>query len=57
MFDIKDFNKWNIDKNSNKFGSGASEKIWLISNDENMRGIFKYPKIKKRYDFNRRILC
>ena len=30
MFESKDCNKWIIDTNG-EFGSGASEKIWLVN--------------------------
>ncbi len=43
MYRIKNFNSWSIDKES-PFGSGASEKLWLVSYDGAQKGIFKYPK-------------
>ena len=45
MFELKNFDKWTIDKDT-QFGSGASEKLWLINPDTNERGLFKFPKIK-----------
>ncbi len=30
MFKVKNFDAWIEDKVSGKFGSGASEKVWLI---------------------------
>lgn len=46
MIEIKNFDNWIEDKESGKFGSGASEKIWLINPDTNEKGIFKFPKVK-----------
>ena len=48
MFEIKNFDNWIEDKISGKFGSGASEKIWLINPETNERGLFKFPKIKDK---------
>lgn len=46
MFEIKNFDNWKEDTVSGKFGSGASEKIWLINPETNEKGIFKFPKVK-----------
>ena len=48
MFEIKNFNNWIEDKGSGKFGSGASEKVWLINPETDEKGIFKFPKIKNK---------
>lgn len=45
MFEIKNFDNWVIDTNG-EFGSGASEKIWLINSTTKEKGLFKFPKIK-----------
>lgn len=37
------FDKWEVDEDS-PFGSGASEKKWLINPETGQRGIFKFPK-------------
>ena len=46
MFEIKNFDNWIEDTESGKFGSGASEKIWLINPENNQKGLFKFPKTK-----------
>ena len=46
MIEVKNFDNWIEDTESGKFGSGASEKIWLINPENNEKGIFKFPKIK-----------
>ena len=46
MFEVKNFDSWIEDKDSGKFGSGASEKIWLVNPKTNKKGLFKFPKIK-----------
>ena len=38
------FDDWTIDEDT-PFGSGASKKNWLVSQDNAQRGIFKYPKV------------
>lgn len=43
MITIQDFNNWN-EYNGVSEGSGRSEKVWLISNQEEI-GLFKFPKI------------
>lgn len=43
MYRMIDFSNWEINLES-PYGSGASEKIWLISPDLLNKGIFKYPK-------------
>ena len=48
MFEIKNFDNWIEDTESGKFGSGASEKIWLINPKTNEKGIFKFPKVKDK---------
>ncbi|SHJ23573.1 hypothetical protein SAMN05444401_2582 [Clostridium amylolyticum] len=37
------FDKWEVDEDS-PFGSGASEKNWLINPETKQKGIFKFPK-------------
>ena len=46
MFELKNFDNWIEDIESGKFGSGASEKIWLINPETNEKGLFKFPKVK-----------
>lgn len=46
MIEIKNFDNWIEDKVSGKFGSGASEKIWLINPETNEKALFKFPKVK-----------
>ena len=46
MFEVKNFDNWKEDTDSGKFGSGASEKVWLVNPETNEKGIFKFPKIK-----------
>ena len=46
MYKIKNFDDWEEDIESGKFGSGASEKIWLVNKKTSEKGLFKYPKIK-----------
>lgn len=46
MFEVKNFDHWIEDVETGKFGSGASEKIWLINPETNEKGLFKFPKIK-----------
>ncbi len=48
MFEIKNFDNWIEDMESGKFGSGASEKIWLINPETNEKGLFKFPKVKDK---------
>ena len=48
MFEVKNFNNWLEDIESGKFGSGASEKIWLINPETKEKGLFKFPKIKDK---------
>ena len=40
---LKDFSNWK-EYTGNSEGSGRSEKIWL--EDNNKRGVFKFPKVK-----------
>ncbi len=47
MIEIKNFDNWVEDKVSGKFGSGASEKIWLVNPENNEKGIFKFPKVRE----------
>lgn len=44
MSQLINFDKWHVDEN-HPFGSGASEKKWLINPETKQTGIFKYPKI------------
>ena len=46
MFEIKKFDNWLEDEESGKFGSGASEKIWLVNPNNGEKGLFKFPKIR-----------
>lgn len=48
MFKIKNFDNWLEDIESGKFGSGASEKIWLVNPKTGEKGLFKFPKIKDK---------
>lgn len=48
MIEIKNFDNWIEDVESGKFGSGASEKIWLVNPDTNEKGLFKFPKVKDK---------
>lgn len=46
MYQVINFDNWKEDSISSKFGSGASEKIWLINPKTKEKGIFKFPKVK-----------
>lgn len=46
MVKIKNFDSWKEDVKAGKFGSGASEKVWLINTQTNQKGLFKFPKVK-----------
>lgn len=46
MFEVKNFDNWIEDTESGKFGSGASEKLWLVNPETFERGLFKFPKVK-----------
>ena len=46
MFEVKNFDNWIEDTESGKFGSGASEKVWLINPETKDKGIFKFPKVR-----------
>ena len=46
MFEVKNFDNWVDDVEFGKFGSGASEKIWLINPETKEKGLFKFPKVK-----------
>lgn len=48
MIEVKNFDNWIEDKASGKFGSGASEKVWLINPETNEKGLFKFPKVKDK---------
>lgn len=48
MFELKNFDNWIEDIESGKFGSGASEKVWLINPETNEKGLFKFPKVKDK---------
>lgn len=48
MYKINNFDDWFEDDTSGKFGSGASEKIWLMEPLTNKTGLFKYPKVKDK---------
>ena len=45
MFELKNFDKWNINTEA-QFGGGASEKFWLVNPETNKSGLFKFPKTK-----------
>lgn len=45
MHPLINFDNWIIDEES-PYGSGASEKHWLLDVESNRRGIFKFPKTK-----------
>ena len=49
MFEVKNFDNWIEDTVSGKFGSGASEKVWLINPETNEKGLFKYAFKCKEY--------
>lgn len=46
MVKIINFDNWKEDIDAGKFGSGASEKLWLVNPEKNVKGLFKFPKIK-----------
>lgn len=46
MIEVKNFDNWIEDTESGKFGSGASEKVWLVNPQTQEKGLFKYPKVK-----------
>ena len=46
MIEVKNFDNWVEDTEYGKFGSGASEKIWLVNSKTKARGLFKFPKVK-----------
>ena len=48
MFEVKNFDNWIEDIESGKFGSGASEKIWLVNPETKEKGLFKFPKVKDK---------
>ena len=48
MIDIKSFDSWR-EYNGFSEGSGRSEKVWLIS-DDNTIGLFKFPKVDPSVD-------
>ena len=48
MIEVKNFDNWVEDKDSGRFGSGASEKVWLINLETNEKGLFKFPKVKDK---------
>ena len=48
MTEVKNFDGWIEDKISGKFGSGASEKVWLVNPETNEKGLFKFPKVKDK---------
>ena len=48
MFEVKNFDDWIEDRESGKFGSGASEKVWLINPETGEKGLFKFPKVKDK---------
>ena len=41
LIEVKNFDNWIEDSEAGKFGSGASEKIWLVNPENNEKGIFK----------------
>lgn len=48
IYKINNFDNWIEDEESGKFGSGASEKIWLFDPNTGKKGLFKYPKVKDK---------
>ncbi len=46
MFEVKNFDNWVEDIEAGKYGSGTSEKIWLINPKTKEKGLFKFPKVK-----------
>lgn len=48
MIELKNFDNWVEDIEFGKFGSGASEKVWLINPKTNEKGLFKFPKVKDK---------
>ncbi len=44
MYKLVKYDNWNKEKAI--YGSGASEKMWLVNPKNNNKGIFKYPKIR-----------
>lgn len=44
MFRLIDYSEWNIIEES-PYGSGRSEKYWIMNPKTSEKGIFKYPKI------------
>lgn len=46
MFEVRNFDNWIEDTESGKYGSGTSEKIWLINPETSEKGLFKFPKVK-----------
>lgn len=44
MFKVKNFDKWEV--STDTFGSGASEKLWLVNPKTAQKGIFKFPKVR-----------
>ena len=47
IFDLN-FDNWKEDIEFGKFGSGASEKVWLINPETHEKGLFKFPKVKDK---------
>ena len=48
MVEIKNFDNWIEDIEAGKYGSGASEKVWLINPETKEKGLFKFPKVKDK---------
>ena len=48
MIELKNFDNWIEDTETGKFGSGASEKVWLINPKTKEKGLFKFPKVKDK---------
>lgn len=48
MFEVKNFDNWIEDIETGKYGSGASEKVWLINPETKEKGLFKFPKVKDK---------
>ena len=44
MFQVRNFDDWIEDTDSGKFGSGASEKIWLINPETNEKDCLNFQK-------------
>ena len=53
MIEVNNFDNWIEDSEAGKFGSGASEKIWLV-NPENEEISSQMQKLLKKFIIDRR---